>query len=141
MNIISIKRKNYSWNYDEKKRDFKNPKYSMEATINNSNVVIEYKDENRVKVEVFFQILIKQEEEIIAEYKDNYHLVISDKKYNNYSDEEAINDINLEKEIMSIVEPYIRMNFEKPLEDGDFPTKILGFRFWEDAEYFENEQN
>ena len=45
MNILSIKRKNYSWNYNEDIRDLDNTKYLMETTVNTTNKVSEYKDE------------------------------------------------------------------------------------------------
>ena len=61
MNILSIKRKNYSWNYNEDIRDLDNTKYLMETTVNTTNKVSEYKDEKRLKSKICFKMLIKQE--------------------------------------------------------------------------------
>lgn len=134
MKIISIKRKNYSWTYYEEKRDYKNHKYSMEVSVNTQNKVDEYKDEKRIKGKVSFEMIIWQEQEKIAEYLDSYLLIMSDDKLKNYSYGEMIEDKNLDKKILSIVEPYIRVNLEKPLNDAEFPTGVLNYRFWEGAE-------
>lgn len=142
MNILSIKRKNYSWNFNEDKRDLDNSKYLMETTVNTTNKVSEYKDEKRLKSKVYFQMLIKQEEEKIAEYIDNYQVIISDDQFKDYPNEKEINNIKFDEMILSIVEPYIRINLDKTLDDAGFPNTILAYRFWEDAEVVsENEEH
>ncbi|MEW4604523.1 hypothetical protein [Staphylococcus hominis] len=142
MNILSIKRKNYSWNFNEDKRNLDNSKYLMETTVNTTNKVSEYKDEKRLKSTIHFQMLIKQEEKKIAEYIDNYQVIISDDEFKDYPNEKEINNIKYDEKILSIVEPYIRINLDKTLDDAGFPNNILAYRFWKDAELVsENEEH
>lgn len=141
MNILSIKRKNYSWNYNEDKRDFDSTKYLIETTVNTTNKVSEYKDEKRLKSKICFQMLIKQEK-TVAEYIDNYQVILSDDQFKDHPNEKEIKSSNFDEKILSIVEPYIRINLDKTLDDAGFPTNILAYRFWENAEVVsENEEN
>ena len=86
-------------------------------------------------------MLIKQEE-TVAEYIDNYQVILSDDQFKEHPNEKEIKSSNFDEKILSIVEPYIRINLDKTLDDAGFPTNILAYRFWENAEVVsENEEN
>lgn len=137
MNIISIKRHNYSWIYDEEKRNKNDSSFTMEASLEPTHKVLDYDEEQRIETLIDFKLEIIQEGISIGTYNEIHKLVTqSDINVNELNKKEKF---KFDNDVVSIIEPYIRFNLERTLIDSSFPRYILPYRFWENAMYLEDE--